>query len=313
MDVTPTAPGDPVLQRWHLAVRQKDEAVLSFYAAKRLKIIDEKHQASAPPVLKGNVTIRMRIANADSVEQRLIKIVGVLPKSESKRTNNQIYVSLSLLNAIDEFKNKSGQGKSIDDLLRQDEKDRIYKGFRLYARTLQDVARLVEALEAQEIPVSSQIDRIREMEQIDTILVMVFLVVAGIGALGFLLATAVNLLANVARKQRELSILRLLGYSSWAIAIFPAVQSVLTAVTGSLLAWGLYFLTLPMIEMQFKDNIRLLFGYRIVLEDGSNLMRLYPAHFFIAMGLTVLVSLIASAAAGIKAAHLMPAEGIRYD
>lgn len=313
VDMNPTAPGDPVLERWGLAVQQHDEAVLSFYAAEKLNLVDTLTQKLLPEVLSGSTRIRLRIRNAKQIEEPLIKVIGILPKIESSKNNNQIFVDLTFLTALNDFRNKPDLGMPVNSLLQRDIKNHIYPDFRLYANSLKDVATLVKQLEAQDIPVTSKFDRIQEMQQIDSVLILVFIVVSGIGALGFLLATTVNLMANVARKQRDLSILRLMGYSSYAIAVFPAIQAVVTALTGSLLAWGLYYLAAPVIETQFNDNIRSLFGYRITLEEGANLMQLFPVHFFIAMTLTILVSIIASIAAGVRAANLMPAEGIRYD
>jgi len=305
VDLNPTAPGDPILKRWHLTVNKNDEVVLSFYAAEKLNLLDKKKMELLPEVLTGDTRIQALIRNIDQIEEHSLRVVGIIPKIDSSKNNNIMYVSLPLLTALDDFKNQ--------ELLKRDIKDRFYPQFRLYAKKLKDVQKLVYLLESHDIPVTSKVDRIQEMQQIDTLLVLVFVVVSGISALGFLLANTVNLLANVSRKQRDLSILRLLGYSSHAIAVFPAIQAIIIAVAGSILAWGLYYLAAPLIEAQFNDNIRSLFGYRLASENGTDLMLLFPTHFFTAMGLTVLVSLFASIAAGIHAANLMPAKGIRHD
>ncbi len=318
VDVLSTMYGDPVLARWHYNVEGSDQAVLSYYPARELGLLDSGN-ILLEEYRSGRKKVEVHILRRSGKEQqreeiRLFHIIGVLPKEASDRNHNVLYADLSFLTALDDFKMGMRPEMSFEQLLGQDLSERCYPGFRLYARKLGDVKGLVNYLEEEGYKVSSYKKRISEMQQLDLLLKLIFIAVAGIGALGFLLANMVNLMANVAKKQRDLSILRLLGYSSWAIAFFPAVQAVITAIMGCTFAYGIYLFLAPVIEVHFfSEALMELFNDRIVMEQGASLMRLYPEHLFIATGVTVVVSLLASTAAGIRAARLIPSEGIRYD
>ena len=315
LGMNPTAAGDPVLTRYHLAVNGNNETVLTFYAALELNLIDPKTRQPLPAVMAGKARLEVEIIN-EKAGIRVVhpmRVTGIIPEADSDKTENFMYASLAFASAVEDLIERPEQERDFDILLSRDIGQRPQSGFRLYAKELKGVLNLVDGLERQDIAVNSKAIRVREMMQIDKVLMLVFTVVAGIGALGFLMANTVHLMANVARKQRELSILRLLGYSSRAVALFPTVQAVLTAIMGSLLALVVYFLIAPLIEMRFKADIHSLFGYRLGPDMGVDLMQLYPEHFFIAMGMTIAVASFASIAAGLRAARMLPAEGIRYE
>jgi putative ABC transport system permease protein len=105
------------------------------------------------------------------------------------------------------------------------------------------------------------------------------------------------------RKQRELSLLRLIGYSTGAIALFPIVQAVLSAFLGAFLAFGVSIAVAPFVNGMFKGEV----------HSGEQVFRLLPQHFAVALALTVGCAVLAACWGGARAARIAPGEGLREE
>ncbi len=178
---------------------------------------------------------------------------------------------------------------------------RQFARFRLYAASINDVARLEADLTAEGIDVRSQLAEIAAMQALDRNLTRVFWLIAGIGTLGFLASLAANLLANVERKRRELSILRLIGFPTASLMLFPITQAALIALFGALAAVLVY---LP-VTVTLND------WFYLSLQPGESICRLLPIHLALALTTTLLGAMAAAAWAGWRAARIAPAEGVR--
>lgn len=139
------------------------------------------------------------------------------------------------------------------------------------------------------------------MQALDRNLTRVFWLVALLGTSGFLASLAANLLANVERKRRELSVVRLLGFPTLSLVLFPVVQSLLVAVLGALAALAAYLPVAVALNVWFAES----------LEPGERICRLLPTHIAVALGLTALGAVAAAAWAGVRVARIEPAEGLR--
>ncbi|AFL75295.1 FtsX-like permease family protein [Thiocystis violascens] len=178
---------------------------------------------------------------------------------------------------------------------------RSFARFRLYAASIDDVARLESDLSAEGIAVRSQLAEIASMQTLDRNLSRVFWLIAFIGTLGFLASLAANLLANVERKWRELSILRLIGFPTASLILFPVAQAALVAALGAIAAVLVY---LPVSSI--------LNGWFVLsLQPGESICRLLPIHVALALVTTLFGAAAAAAWAGWRAARIEPAEGIR--
>ena len=139
------------------------------------------------------------------------------------------------------------------------------------------------------------------MQSLERNLSRVFWLIATIGGGGFLVALGANLLANVEGKRRELSVIRLLGFSSRGIVLFPLVQGILVAVLGGFIALLLYFIMASILNTLFSAS----------LQNGELICRLLPWHFAAAFVLTLSCAALAAGWAGFRAARIEPAEGLR--
>jgi putative ABC transport system permease protein len=226
-------------------------------------------------------------------------VVDVAPAGSFSRDG--AFVSLALVEAAEDFRD----GHAVPALGWQgsvmDQTQRTYPGFRLYTRSIYDVAPISKALEKLGIEVhtrAADIDIVRDM---DRNLSAVFWVIALIGLLGFSFSLGASLWANVDRKRKELSVLRLVGFRTGDIVWFPVIQSAYTAVLGWLTASLIY------LGVAFIIN-RMFFGQ---LEQGDRVCTLLPEHFLIALALTVVSAFLAAGMAGYRAARIEPSEGLR--
>ncbi len=108
--------------------------------------------------------------------------------------------------------------------------------FRLYAADLDSVAPLVDFLTARGVDHVARMQRIASLRDFERTLGFVFLVIATVAGTGSALAFGASLWGNVARKQRELGTLRLLGISRRHVVAFPLAQALAVAVAGWLAA-----------------------------------------------------------------------------
>ena len=89
---------------------------------------------------------------------------------------------------------------------------------------------------------------IQALQRLNRDLTLLFVLISSLAGTGTLVWIAISSLSTVARKQRELSLLRLFGFSTGCVAAFPIVQAVLTAILGVGLASLAVLATAPVIE-----------------------------------------------------------------
>jgi len=176
-------------------------------------------------------------------------------------SRNVAFVHLDLLLATEQFKD----GRAVPSLgwdgSELDESSRSYPSFRLYARSIYDVEYLVR----------------------------------------FSFSLGASLWANVDRKRKDLSVLRLLGFKSGKIVLFPVLQALYTAVLGWLLAVLVY--------LTFEQLINRFLAPKLNLDQ--TLCYLISEHFFWALGLTLGIAILAAIMGGMRAADIEPSDGLR--
>jgi putative ABC transport system permease protein len=285
----PTGASDPLLGDAP-APRGLDEVVLSATAAQRLG-------AGVGDQLVARID-RRRGGQAQAVTWRLTLVGITAPEA---LPDDAALVTLPLLEATEDYRD----GVAVPALGWPGEAapqtPRRYARFRLYARHIDDVEGLAKALRQQGIEVRTRATEIVTMQALDRNLTRVFWLVALLGSSGFLASLAANLLANVERKRRELSVVRLLGFPTLSLVLFPVVQSLLVAVLGALAALAAYLPVAVALNLWFAES----------LEPGERICRLLPAHVALALVLTALGAVAAAAWAGTRVARIEPAEGLR--
>ncbi len=291
VELVSSAPGDPLLGELAAALKTPSDVILSSVAADKLRVrAGDEIDASVARRFHGK---RQR-------EHIALNVVGVAPPSASRR--EAAFMLLETAEAIESFKDGVAvETFGWDGDEPQGESTRLYSGFRLYARSLDDVTQLSRYMQDLGLKVRTRSEDIEIVQGMDRNLTMIFWVVAMIGLIGFSVSLGASLWANVERKQRDLSMMRLVGFHTGDIVWYPVFQSVLTAIGGWALAVAIYFGVSKGINQLMASQLR----------PGEEVCKLAPEHLVLALLLTLVASVVAAALAGLRAARIEPAEGLR--
>lgn len=289
VELIPSAAGDPVLTG--LDPPQGFNAVsLSLDAADKLSV-------AVGDSLEGIVS--RTLGGEQQTELLPLTVSAVAPAAAFARDG--MFVSHDLLMAVEDFRD----GRAVPALgwsgAEATDATRYFAGFRLYARSLDDVADLRQGLMNQGIDVRSRLADIELVQSLDRNLSIVFWIIAGIAAVGYGLSFGSSVWANVDRKRRDFSVLRLTGFRTRAIMWFPILQAMLTGALGWLIATIVFFIVQAGLNALFADTI----------GGGESVCRLMPVHFLIALVLTLAAASIAAASGGRRLARLEPSLALR--
>jgi len=178
---------------------------------------------------------------------------------------------------------------------------RVFARFRMYARSIYDVAGIEATLKDRGIEVRTAATDIRQMQALDRNLGIAFWLVAGCGAIGYLVSLAAGLRGHVERKRRDLAMLRLIGLPTPALVAFPLTQALLIAVLGLILAGAGFAAAAAVLNTVFADG----------LQAGERICRLLPEHAAIAAAVTVAAALLSASWGALLAARIQPSEALR--
>ena len=284
-ELIPSAVGDPLLEAADAAPGGYDRVVLSARLARKLNV-------RVGDAIDGSIARRFQ-GQRERVHLPL-SVVAIAP--ESAFTRDGVFVSLAIVNAAEDFRD----GRAVPPLGWPGdaavEGAREYPGFRLFARSIYDVSGLRDMLESQGVEVRTQAADIEVVQSLDRNLSLIFWIIALVGLTGFSLSLGASLWANVDRKTKELSVLRLVGFRTGHIIWFPIFQGLFTGVLGWALACGLY--------LGIEQSINVLF-------PEQPICLLLPEHYAAALGLTVVSAIVSATLGGWRAAGIEPSDGLR--
>jgi len=287
VEMLPTAAGDPLLQG--LPVPQTlQQVVLSHSAAEKLGVTPGSQlQARFGRQRGGDL----------QWQQTTLHVLAVLPLTAFER--DALFAQAALLEAVEDYRD----GLSVAALgwpgATATQAPRIYPGFRLYARALDDVEPLRQYLAAQQVQVVTQAAQIAQVQALSRNLDLLFWLITTLALGGAVAAISAGALAAVERKQRELAVLRLLGFGSGALLLFVVLQALYSGLFASVLSALLYRLA--------EGGLNHLF----VQVPGDYASRLLPEHYLVALGAVLLASALAAALGGMRVARIDASQGIR--
>ena len=177
----------------------------------------------------------------------------------------------------------------------------VASGFRLFARDITDVAGLESELAGQGLEARTEGARIAWVLTLQSGLATLFVVLTACAAAGCAVSVGAGLWGNIARKRRALSTLRLLGVPGRALVVFPLLQAAMIAAAGSLLAAAVALLVGGGINAAYSG----------AYLAGSQMCRITAAHVAIAVAASVVLAVLAGAAAAPPILRIGPAEGMR--
>jgi putative ABC transport system permease protein len=288
VELIPSADGDPLLPPGE-PPEGVTQIVVSESTAKKLQI-------EAGDTLDGSLARQFH--NQHERVHLPLTVTAIAPAQAFSRDG--AFVSVTLLQALEDFRDGRAvprmgwAGDHVTSI-------RTYPGFRLYARSIYDVAGLGDAFADLGVDVHTHAADIERVQRMNRNLTAIYWAIAVIGLFGFSLSLGANLWANVDRKRKELSVLRLVGFRTLDIAWFPMVQALYTAVLGWALAVGVYQVVARIINAMMASQ----------LDEGQQVCRLLPHHYGIALALTCGAAVISAGLAGLRSARVEPSESLR--
>ncbi|MFC6298759.1 ABC transporter permease [Pseudomonas sp. CCM 7893] len=288
VEMLPTAAKDPLLVG--LPIPQGlDQVVLSRTAA-------EKLGAKAGDWLQAS--FGRQVAGRVEAQRTRVQVLNVLPLEAFARDG--LFAPLGLLEAAEDYRD----GRAVPALGWEGDvvgvsEQRVYPAFRLYARSLTDVEPLRVFFAGQNLLVSTQAQTIAQVQSLSRNLSIVFWIIAGLALAGAFAAIFAGALASVARKRRELSVLRLLGFSTAGLLLFVVLQALYSASFAAVISAGLYGLA--------ESGLNQLF----VQVPGEYASHLLAQHYGVALMAILGISAVAAACGGWRVARIQASEGIR--
>ncbi|NWA34014.1 ABC transporter permease [Pseudomonas sp. C6002] len=288
VEMLPTAANDPLLAGLPMP-KGLDQIVLSHTAA-------EKLGAKAGDWLEAS--FGRQVAGRVESQRLRVQVLQVAPLEAFARDG--LFAPLGLLEAAEDYRDGRavpafGWGGEAVGVSEQ----RVYPAFRLYARRLVDVEPLRVYFAGQNLLVSTQAQTIAQVQSLSRNLSIVFWIIAGLALAGAFAAIFAGALASVARKRRELSVLRLLGFSTAGLLLFVVLQALYSAGFAAALSGLLYGLA--------ESGLNQLF----VQVPGEYASHLLARHYGLALAAVLGVSAVAAACGGWRVARIQASEGIR--
>jgi len=290
VDLIPTGEGDPLLEKWGRVPKNETSVALSNTAARKLNVAAGQEVIGrvgrSVAGIKEQVTIRLKVA-------------AVLPIEAFPR--EAAFVRLGLLEATEDYRDGRGSEAFGWPGQARPPGPREYPSFRLYARSIYDVATLRDMFFEQGLEVYAKVEEIEVVQSLDRSFTLIFRLIAIVAVFGYFASMASNVLASVNRKSRHLGVTRLIGFSTGSIVWFPIVQSLATSILGTVTAICFYLVVEVLINRMFSQY----------LSAGEYVCRLSLGHLTVALGFTVAMSIMASAYAAFRVAKIEPSEVIR--
>lgn len=234
----PSAPGDPLLGGAAVA---PGAVVLSDELARGL---------GAGPGQQVEILIGREIAGRRETARALFDIRAVLPPEAYAR--KAVFLSLSDLVATERF--RDDPSVTVDGWRSAVPEPGSYASFRLYAKRLEDLRGLEQALRAEGVDARPRAQNAALLIGFRDNLAFLYMVIAVLGVAGFWAAMAANLRGMVARQRLNFSLLALIGMKTRVRRMVPLVQAVVLVLSGIVLTLVLVLGLVAAVNAAFRGT-----------------------------------------------------------
>ncbi|MEM8800695.1 MAG: hypothetical protein AAGF15_11520 [Pseudomonadota bacterium] len=220
---------------------------------------------------------------------------------ETKHRQATAFVHLDFLSAAERYRDDYAVPQFGWDGTRDYKPITAFRSFRLYARRLEDVARLASYIRSLGYEVKTEAPRIASVLGLSRNLGAIFWMLGTLGAIGLVGALAAASIASIERKRRAVAVLNLLGFERRWLVAFPLVQNMMIAGAGVLLSFVVYGLM----------NVSINGYFSTALEEGTKAASLEASHFLLAMTFTLAAALIPAMITARRTAKIDATEALR--
>ena len=289
VEVIPTDNGDPLLGQ--LQIKQDNEIVLTQEAARKLAV-----NVGDPLTLR----VSRQLDGQREWGHTTLRVVGILPPTYFNRA--ALFTRLPLLLKLEQFRD----GYAITELGIETGKPLSsvpahFARARLYAKDIDQVASLEQALRQQRIETSSRLADIENVKSINRVLGVIFNTIAVTALIGCIASLIGSFIANVDRKRKHIAVLRLLGFTGPAVGGYVVLQGCLLSLLAYIGGYAIYLLASQVFN-------RVLAGSQ---ATGQMLCKITVEHSLIAMLITLIVALLVASIGAYRAINIEPAQSLR--
>lgn len=289
VELIPTTSGDPITQQ---SLQNENSIILSALSA-------EKLQAK-----QGESITLVATRNENGQEEKALlplKVQAILNEQQFPRA--AIFVPMSLLIGVEDF--RDGMKTELFPAASGKPNDKLRKNFaraRIYAKSLDDVAPLALKLREQfHIDTRTESKAIENVKAIDSVLNVIFMVIAFTSVVGCVLSLIGAFLANIDRKRKDIAVLRLIGFQQSAVGIYLIFQAIVLSSIAFILSYGLYLFGSQLFNQILGTGL-----------SGSHFVsRLAPIHLCLAFIFSFLLAGVVAAIGAVRAVKIQPAESLR--
>ena len=163
------------------------------------------------------------------------------------------------------------------------------------------MAPLSDWLAQQRIESSSRLAEIDSVKAINRVLTLIFAVIAITALVGCVASLVGAFLANIDRKRKDLAVLRLLGFTHIAVAMYVIIQALVITVLAYIVGLGLYAIASELFNQLLVGN-----------QSTSNFScEISFMHAVYALVFALLIAVVVSCIGALRAIGIEPAESLR--
>jgi putative ABC transport system permease protein len=289
VQMIPTAQGDPLLSG--LAVpAADDDVILSAATARKLGV------AAGDSI---RAAVQRRMNGQDQASVRTLQVQAIAP--ENLATGDFAFVTLRLLVLSEDYRDGSEESINAAGPDEAALKSRSYASARLYARDLDQVEALGDAVEKTGVSVRLRSQQIAVVRTLDHGLNWVAGIIVLLGMVGVACSIAVSQWLGVERRRREISVLRLIGLTRANAMLMLVAEALVVAACAFVLASVLFLALSPLADTLIAA---------VEIIDGP-ICRLAPGQFLLLFAVTALAGGLGALIGGARVLAIEPAECLR--
>ena len=290
--LVPTAADDPLRAQASAWAAGRQSVVLSAAAAREL-------DARVGTLV--TLLIPRRRDDRDESQLLRVRVAAVLPERMMEEGRRAILADAALVFAVQQYRD----GYALPGLGWPGEPTLAaaphYERFRLYARTIGDVAQLHDWLLGQGIEAVSRLGDIAPVIALDHSLTRVLVIIVAFASAGLAGAIAATQWSGVRRRKRELALLALVGYGRGALLWIVLFQALVLTILGTVAGLVLFKLAAISIDLAFAA---------VPGREGPACI-LRASDMLAASVVTLLVAMAAASLASWQVAGIEPAQAVR--